>query len=95
MMMVIRAAGFHQLVSKGNIIARSSLAKHSRYLAGSHLAQNFSTETRRSMNTAQPELPSAWKKTKVARTIEDLQEAYAEWSLSYDKDSVEGYGYVA
>lgn len=40
------------------------------------------------------QLPLAWKKTAVAETPEDLQQAYAEWSESYDKDSVDRYGYV-
>eukprot|EP00040_Diaphanoeca_grandis_P006135 m.36098 g.36098 ORF g.36098 m.36098 type:complete len:302 (-) comp17260_c0_seq1:98-1003(-) len=40
-------------------------------------------------------LPSAWAKTYAATTKEGLMDAYADWSATYDEDSITRFGYVA
>jgi 2-polyprenyl-3-methyl-5-hydroxy-6-metoxy-1,4-benzoquinol methylase len=41
----------------------------------------------------QPTLPDAWQKIFDANTTKDLQQVYADWSLTYDRDSIDEYGY--
>ena len=41
------------------------------------------------------DLPGPWAKTYAANCKEDMLEAYADWSSSYDEDSIDKFGYVA
>lgn len=50
------------------------------------------TTTRKDSNE---ELPGPWAKTYAAKTKQEMLQAYAEWSASYDHDSIDTFGYVA
>jgi predicted TPR repeat methyltransferase len=41
------------------------------------------------------DLPGPWAKTYAANCKKDMLEAYADWSTSYDEDSIDKFGYVA
>jgi 2-polyprenyl-3-methyl-5-hydroxy-6-metoxy-1,4-benzoquinol methylase len=81
----LRYRSFHP---KWNI-SRISSYDFSRF----HTSASLPDATTKSSQDQQPVLPDAWQKIFDAETTKDLQQVYAEWSLTYDTDSIDEYDY--
>mmetsp|Transcript_26171 Transcript_26171/g.74393 ORF Transcript_26171/g.74393 Transcript_26171/m.74393 type:complete len:278 (+) Transcript_26171:128-961(+) len=69
-----------------------SIPRVSSYFSRCHSRTNLPDGATNSSHV-QPVLPDAWQKIFDAETSKDLQQVYADWSRTYDTDSIDEYGY--